>query len=118
MAALGAIFDKYLLVMTEITDFKMINVKLSNELLAENQCIEALEAYSHHADIIMTGMPMCSFAEAVSDSWSAGDQPAEHDAATETAMVKIINSKLNVTMMPQEISVAHWLSTKRKTGGD
>ena len=121
VAALDAIFDKRLTAMTtEITDLKATNVKLSREFVAVNQRVEALEAYSHRADIITTGMSVSSFAEAASTSQSSatGAQAVEHAAATETAVLRLLNNELNVIIAPQDISMAHRLSTKRKTGGD
>ena len=65
-------------------------------------------------------MPVSSFAEAasISQSSATGAQAAEHAADTETAVLRLLNNELNVTVATQNISVAHRLSTKRKTGGD
>ena len=57
---------------------------------------------------------MSSHAEAASASKSAGAQSAEHTAVTEITVPNLINNELNVTVKPQDIFVAHRLSTKRK----
>ena len=59
LAAIDAIFDKRLLAMSaEIAEFKTDNLGLRRDLIAANQRIEALEAYSKRPDIIITGMPV------------------------------------------------------------
>ena len=100
LAAIGAIFDKRLSTMsTEIAELKTDNLGLRRNLIAANQCIEALEAYSKRHDIIITGIPVSTFAEAASNSITTGASSFEHAASTEAAVLELFNDDLKVAVI-------------------
>ena len=93
LAAIGTIFDKRLLAMSaEIAELKTDNLGLRRDLIAANQRIEALEAYSKRPDIIITGMPVSTFSEAASSSTTAGASSFEHTASTKAAVLKLLTT--------------------------
>ena len=78
VTTLDAFSDNRLAAMTvKIADLKMTNFKQSRELLAANQRIEVLEAYSHRADIIITIclVFVCRGSDSFSVCWCP---PADH----------------------------------------
>ena len=69
VVALGDIFDKRVAAMAEtITELRSDNNNPQRSLAAAERRIEALEAYSMRPDIIISGLPMSSFAEAAAST--------------------------------------------------
>ena len=66
-------------------------------------------------DVIISGLPMSSSAEAAAwnDSQSI-TQSSEHADAIEAAVIKLFNEDLNIAVTRQDISAAHRLSKRRK----
>ena len=115
VAALGAILDKRIAVMEDtINELRTDNNNVRRELVAANQRIESLEAYSMRPDVIISGLPMANFAEAVVSSQPGNLNSSEHAAATEAAVLNLFNKEMNIAVAPQDISVAHRLPKRRK----
>ena len=87
----------------------------SCSLAAAQRCIEALEAYSMRPDIIISGLPMSSFAEAAASTDSQSTtQSSEYTEATEAEVIKLFNEDLNIAVTRQDISAVHRLPKRRK----
>ena len=85
--------------------------ELKNELKAANQKIEYLEGYNRLDNLIIAGLPVNNYAEAAAVS-TGNDGNSESSAVTESAVLQLMNNKLNVSVTPNDISFAHRLKSK------
>jgi len=74
--------------------------------------IEELDAYSRRDNLIITGLPVDSYAEAASTSTGGNgnsNTSSESNECVVRSALKLFNEKLNVSVKPDDISVAHRL---------
>ena len=120
----GQIFDERLkLALAEIAALKEQNAeqqqlnKLNRDLDYAYAKIDELEAYNRRDNIIISGLPLTSFAEAASvaasDESAAAASPStiEHAAATEKSVLALCQ-QLRVSVAPSDSSIAHRLPKK------
>lgn len=118
LAALGSLFDSRLqLAMQTIAELKGENQrhneeieKLKFELQAANTQIAALESYSRVDNLIISGLPVASFNDAVS---ATAETPASNNKAVEKAVIELCNSlRLPQPITEADISTAHRLKSR------
>lgn len=61
--------------------------------------------------MVIAGLPVNNYAEAAAVSTSNDGNP-ESSAVTESAVLQLVNTKLNVPLMPHDISFVHRLKSK------
>ena len=113
-------------VVHELKDENSRVKKIVSQLEADNKAlsakIETLDAYSKADNLIITGLPNSSLAEAVSVHQSEsvtvrrGSRVTtstviamESNEASELAVVQFVNDKLNIPLTREDISIAHRL---------
>jgi len=120
--AIGAIFEQRLTDILQVVDQlksenkRQCNViaKLETEIRNANSKIDSLEQYNRHDNLIITGLPLSSYAEATSTGSASSSTPRETSQATEAAVIDLCATHLHVDIQPSDISVAHRL--KKPTG--
>jgi hypothetical protein len=73
------------------------------------------EAYTRRDNLIITGLPVRSAAEAA--SIPDGDGRGEHGATTQQAVLELCNQHLNVPITPADISITHRLKKQPTAKG-
>jgi len=86
--------------------------KLESDLQMANSRVDELEAYTRRDNLIISGLPVESYAEASGSTDQDGR--GESSEGTEKSLLKLFNDQLKVNVSPTDISVAHRL---RKRGG-
>jgi len=86
--------------------------KLESDLQKANSRVDELEAYTRRDNLVISGLPVESYAEASSSTEQDGR--GESSEGTEKSLLKLFNDQLKVNVSPADISVAHRL---RKRGG-
>lgn len=81
--------------------------RLQNDLSKANSHIEALEQQSRRDNLVITGLPIESFAEAASTSANS-DEPLP-STRVEQSVIQMFNDKLGLTITQNDISIAHRL---------
>jgi len=124
---IGNIFDdKLKSIVLEVEELKKENValttkvsKLEDELTAANRKIDGLESYNRRDNLIVTGLPLKTAAEAVSTTAVSGNrsQVSEHSLVTEETVLRLFNTKLNVPVTTSDISIAHRLKISGNARG-
>lgn len=90
---------------------------LTKNLSDANSKIDALEAYNRRDNIIISGLPVASFAEiATTTDQSGGGGEEEHAADTERSVLALCQ-ELQVPLSPADISIAHRLKKKPNNPG-
>jgi hypothetical protein len=106
IAALTSIFAK------KIDEVVRENSSLRKDLDAANMKIESLETYNRKSNLIFTGIPIVSYADAASTTTTAqlGEMSTgEHAPETEKTVIELVRNNLHVNLVPQDISIAHRL---------
>jgi hypothetical protein len=105
LAAIGLIFDN------KLKELQSQNTKLREELTVTAQKLELatlkldeVESYTNKSNLLVTGLPYVSAAEATS---------TESSIATETALLRLVNDQLGLSISPGDISTAHRLPKTR-----
>ena len=80
---------------------------VQHDLEDANQRIGQLEQYSRLDNLIITGLPVRSYAEASSGTNNTTE--AEHSTATEETVIEFVNSRLGIPLTKADISVTHRL---------
>jgi hypothetical protein len=126
ISLLGKIFDdKLKAVMDVMKTVQAENIDLKNKLQMASAHIEtlegsarqvasrvdALEAYGRRDNLIIAGVPLSSFSEALTTG--STNQP-ENSRDTEKAVLRLCNEQLQVLVGPSDISIAHRLPAKTK----
>ena len=79
--------------------------------------INALEAYNRRDNVVITGLPVASYAEAASfPTTDSREREMEHAAVTEQSVLKLCQ-ELQVPIAASDISIAHRLKKKPKDQG-
>lgn len=120
--AIGAIFENRLKDILQVVDQLTLENKRQNTIIAKleteirlaNSKIDCLEQYNRHDNLIITGLPLSSYAEATSVDSALSNTPRETSQATEAAVIDLCATHLHVDIQPSDISVAHRL--KKPTG--
>ena len=86
--------------------------KLESDLQKANSRVDELETYTRRDNLIISGLPVESYAEATSSTDQDGR--GESSDGTEKSILKLFNDQLKVNVTPSDVSVAHRL---RKRGG-
>jgi hypothetical protein len=115
LEALGAIMESRLqTVITELRNECTAQKKEVAELRAELESatlrIEALETYTRRDNLLITGLPVETYSDAVSSG------QGESSLATEQSVLKLFDQQLGLNIQPGDISVAHRLPRKPNTG--
>lgn len=118
MDALAGIFEAKLQPLIEsVTQLKIDNelkskqiAKLQGDLQSASARIESLESYTRRDNLLITGLPMESYAEA-----TATNAESEPSLATEQAVLKLFNEQLGVQISSADISIAHRLKKRHST---
>jgi hypothetical protein len=76
-------------------------------LKTATQRIEALEVYTRRDNLLISGLPVESFADAATAAASTGAN--ESSAATEQTVLKLFSQQLEVPIQSSDISVTHRL---------
>jgi len=100
--------DRLSSLLTHVDELRAENVKLNKELLQQSQRIDDLEAYSRSENLIIRGLPEASVAERSSATLgSSSISHADTCKSVETNVNSFCRDSLNVTVAPQDISIAH-----------
>jgi len=115
----GVINDKLRPLMEEISTLRAENseqatkiVNLQNDLQLATSRIDELETFTRRDNLIISGLPLESYAEATGAADNDGH--GESSECTEKTVLKLFNDQLKVSVTPADISIAHRL---RKRGG-
>ena len=82
------------------------------ETAAAASRIEALETYTRRDNLLITGLPIDSYAEAGVTNTNAEAAPSQ---SVEQSVLKVFNEKLGVPITSADISVAHRLKKRNPT---
>ena len=85
--------------------------KLQADLQSASARIEALDSYTRRENLLITGLPVASYAEAS----ATGASDAETNQAVENSVIKLCNEKLGVNISASDISTTHRLKKHRQT---
>ena len=117
-AIAGVIQDKLKPLIQSITELKEDNVKkasqivkLKTDLHSANSRIKVLESYNRRKNLLITGLPVETYAESVSTATGDLGTPSP---SVEQSVLKLFNNQLGVLVKPRDISIAHRLE-KRKS---
>lgn len=122
--ALAGVFEAKLL--SVVDELKKDNerkasqiTKLQGDLQSATSRIEALETYTRRDNLLITGLPVETFAEAASTHGAEETSPrgAEHNLTVERSVLKLFNEQLGVAIKPSDISIAHRLRTRSNIPG-
>ena len=117
LEALGTLFKSKLQpFITLISELKLDNVKLTTKetqlesnLISADKKIDALEAYTRADNLIIVGLPSMNYADATSAEGSDHNSNAESSVTTEKAVLDFCQNKLDISIVTQDISIAHRL---------
>lgn len=90
---------------------------LTKNLTDANTKIDALEAYNRRDNIIISGLPVASYAESATANDQSGRGGEEEHAAETERSVLALCQELQVPLSPADISIAHRLQKKRNNQG-
>ena len=117
-AIAGVIQDKLKPLIQSITELKEDNAKkatqivnLQTDLKSANSRIEALESYNRRDNLLISGLPVESFAEAASTA-TAPEELDTPSQSVEQSVLKLFNNQLGVPIKPADISIAHRLGKR------
>lgn len=121
LEAIAEIFEtKLQSLLTTVSELKEENAqqsvqisKLQNELLMMTSRTEALDAYTRRDNLLITGLPTESFAEAAATADAGEGQPSQ---SVEQSVLALFNTKLGVAIQPSDISIAHRLKKRDVSG--
>ena len=100
---------------SEIEGLKAVNADLKNEVLSRSQRIEDLQAYSMSENLIICGVPERTAAERATGSIdSSAIQFTDSNESVESTFISFCHDSLNITVSPQDISIAHRLRAGSK----
>ena len=89
--------------------------KALTEQLAKNECkIDELDQYSRRDNLLITGL-FPSFAE-MANATQHGDQHCESSDTMVRKVIDFCNDHLELALVPEDISVAHFIKSKRAGG--
>ena len=93
--------------------------KLQSDLQSATSRIEALETYARRDNLLISGLPVETFAEAASTNIAeeASSRGPEHNLTVERSVLKLFNEQLGVAISSNDISVAHRLKTRNQIAG-
>ena len=83
--------------------------RLESDLISADKKIDALKAYTRADNLIIVGLPSTTFADAASAEGSDHTSNAESSVATEKAVLEFCQNKLDISIVTQDISIAHRL---------
>jgi hypothetical protein len=89
--------------------------KLQGELQSADARLNALESYTRRDNLLITGLPVETFAEAAAVSAGTNATEPESSWAVEQSVLKLFNDKLGVPIKSCDISVAHRLKKRSRT---
>ena len=84
-------------------------IQLESDLISGNKKIDALEAYTRADNLIIVGLSSTSYADAASAGESYHISNAESSVMTEKAVLDFCQNKLDISIVTQDISIAHCL---------
>jgi hypothetical protein len=87
--------------------------KLQQDLQSADARLNALECYTRRNNLLITGLPVQSFAEAAAVE-NSNTEP-ESSLAVEQSVLKLFNEQLGVPVTSSDISVAHRLKKRSRT---
>ena len=92
----------------EFKAVKLENTSLRQELTAAEIKIDGLETYNRKSNLIISGLPLHSYAEASSQPSRTDDlQPASSSEELENSVLELINTQLQVKVSTYDISIVH-----------
>jgi len=120
LEALGAIFESKLQPLLEsVNELKQENLrkgsqiaKLQQDLHSATTRIEALEMYTRRDNLLIAGLPIESYAEAVTTT-QPGAPDSQPSESVEQTVINLCTQQLGVKITPNDISIAHRIPTKR-----
>jgi len=98
---------------TELKKRDELISKLQQDILVAENKIDSLEGYNRRDNLLISGLPVTSFAEAASVA-STRNNELESSAQTEVAVLELFNQQLGVPIVKQDISIAHRLKPNRQ----
>jgi hypothetical protein len=121
--ALASVFETKL--QSVVTELKLVNerqatqiTKLQSDLQSAASRIEALEQYTRRDNLLITGMPIETYAESASTE-GPGETSLreEHSKSVEVSVLKLFNDQLGVQIKSSDISIAHRLKKRANVPG-
>ena len=99
-------------VRAQVDGIRIENSLLKKQVQEQGLRLEDTEIYSRAHDLIIRGLPEGSYAERATASASEADPlPVESHTAVEASILALCNDRLDVTVTPRDISVAHRLKS-------
>ena len=120
MDAIANVFEQKLQpLLHTITTLQEENKHMSNSmkemehnLVITHKKIDELEPYSRLNNLVFAGLGITNYSEAASVPETSASVP-DNSTSTESAILNLINTILQIPMTPEAISIAHRLKPKR-----